>query len=166
VNSIGSSGAGAGSLGKPRFVGLARYGGSAVAREAKALVPSAATWLSGGRGSTVRAFDAVCGAVRDRDPFLTIEGAWIVRRLAPDCIKITVGRFPGKRNHRRLLRAMGWETANVHLRDHDRAALAADLARRPLRWLEEAVERMTRAALADWRAWKAHAPKAARGIRR
>ena len=54
-------------------------------------------------------------AVRCRDPFVRFQKRWIVRRLAPDCSRIELSDMPRERDEIRLLRAMGWETANVHL---------------------------------------------------
>lgn len=55
----------------------------------------------------------------------------------------------------KLLRAMGWETANVHL--GTRAALGKirqDLANQPARWLRKATEAMAKATTQDWKEWK------------
>jgi Uncharacterized protein conserved in bacteria (DUF2252) len=145
--------AGVGSLGRPRFVGLGLVGGSEVAREAKALVPSAASWLNGTSERPVDKFTLIERAVRVPDPFLSIHKQWVVRRLAPDCTKITIDQLPRKRDHRKLLRAMGWETANIHLGSAKRRTLEHDLKRRDKRWLEDAVEAMTDAVEKDWKAW-------------
>ena len=70
-------------------------------------------------------------AVRVPDPFQAFEGAWIVRRLAPDCRKIEVGQPPRRSDHERFLRAMGWKVANVHLATGKPRAILRDLDRRP-----------------------------------
>jgi hypothetical protein len=145
--------AGVGSLGRPRFVGLALVGGSEVAREAKALVPSAATWLNGTSERAADKFLLLNRAVRVPDPFLSIHRRWVVRRLAPDCTKISIDQLPRKRDHRKLLRAMGWETANLHLGSATRRTLEHDLNRRHKRWLEDAVEAMTDEVEKDWKVW-------------
>ncbi len=145
--------AGVGSLGRPRFVGLGLVGGSEVAREAKALVPSAAAWLNGTSERPADKFALLDRAVRVPDPFLSIHKKWVVRRLAPDCTKITIDQLPRNRDHRKLLRAMGWETANIHLGSAKRRTLEHDLTRRRKRWLEDAVEGMTDAVEKDWKAW-------------
>jgi hypothetical protein len=55
-----------------------------------------------------------------------------------------------------LLRAMGWETANIHLgtRTAMRRVLA-DLRKRPTKWLRRATEAMSKAVLDDWKQWSA-----------
>jgi len=143
--------AGVGSLGRPRFVALAVWGGARIAREAKALVPSASAWA--GRGAVpCSPAELLKRAVRVPDPFFAISGNWIVRRLAPDCSRIELAELPGKRDERKLLRAMGWETANIHLGTR-RPAIDRDLRFRPRRWLEEAAVRMASAVKRDWRQW-------------
>jgi uncharacterized protein DUF2252 len=142
--------AGVGSLGRQRFVALAEWEGGFIAREAKALVPSAAD-----RGAARVARQLIETAVRADDPFWTIHQSWIVRRLAPDCSRIEVEDLPKKRDEWKLLRAMGWETANLHLAT-PRAIppIARDLRGRRPRWLERAAADMMESTIADWRAWR------------
>src|SRR6266568_2635099 len=139
--------AGVGSLGRPRFAAIGSVGGSAVAREAKALIPSAAIWIRG-RGAPRRtAVSMLERAVRVSDPFLTVRGRWVLRRLAPDCAKINIGQLPRRRDDRKLLRAMGWETANLHLASGRARNLTNDLDRRPRPWLERAAGAMSEAVV-------------------
>src|SRR5262249_4198942 len=61
---------GLGSMGRPRYVALAEWQGGVIAREAKALAPSACTWAQDGRGSTSTLYQAILDhAIRCRDPF-------------------------------------------------------------------------------------------------
>jgi hypothetical protein len=149
--------AGVGSLGRPRFVALANWGGALVAREAKALVPSASAWARPGVTHITPA-ELLERAVRVTDPFYAICDGWIVRRLAPDCSRIELSELPRKRDERKLLRAMGWETANVHLGTR-LSAIHADLESRPRRWLEEAAMAMADAVREDWWQWAARSGK-------
>src|SRR4051794_24080845 len=71
---------GTGSLGRPRFVGIGTMGGSAVAREAVALVPSAAAWLNARHGPSIARLEQLTASVRVRDPFYTVIDGWLVRR--------------------------------------------------------------------------------------
>ena len=144
--------AGVGSLGRPRFVALGDWCGARVAREAKAVLPSAAQWAAQRRSARVNASTLLARAVRVPDPYLRIDGAWIVRRLAPDCSRIEVDDLPKRRDEERLLHAMGWEAANVHLASRVES-VRADLARRPRRWLERAATTMADAVESDWREW-------------
>jgi hypothetical protein len=148
--------AGLGSLGRQRFVAVADWCGGRLAREAKALAPSAWRWGSGEtKARTIRYADLLGRLVRCPDPWLRVHGRWVVRRLAPDCSRIELAELDKKRHEAELFRAMGWETANVHLgspeampRIHD------DLRRRPTGWLHEAAEAMAAAMADDWRTWR------------
>ncbi len=144
--------AGLGSLGRQRVVALAHWYGGLVVREAKALCPSAWVW-AGNPGTDDIAYDQIIGrADRCPDPYSHLSGRWIVRRLAPDSSAIEVDRLP-KAEGRKLLVAMGRETANVHL-GSARKAILKDLKGRPESWLQHAAHRMVEATLADWEAWK------------
>ncbi len=145
--------AGIGSLGRPRYVALAEWGGAKIAREAKALIPSAAVWASGNKSNVTFVADLQTRAVRIPDPFYRVADKWIVRRLAPDCTKIEMRDLPKQGYETKLLRAMGWETGNVHLAN-DVSAVAKDLDGRKKGWLRDAADHMADVVEADWRAWK------------
>ena len=94
--------------------------------------------------------------MRDIDPFVRLRGSWIVRRLAPDCSRVELASMPKERDESRLLRAMGFETANVHLGTPRAAkAILRDLEKRPGDWLHEAATAMVKATTKDWREWRA-----------
>jgi hypothetical protein len=142
--------AGLGSLGRERYVALAVWHGGAVAREAKALAPSAAVWARGGQRTKILYAEALAAAVRCPDPFVRVKRRWIVRRLAPDCSRIELAELPLERDEERLLHAMGWETANLHLGTKRPKALLADLEGRKDGWLHDAARRMADDVEADW----------------
>src|SRR6185369_3874243 len=76
--------AGLGSLGRERYVAIGEWRGGSIAREAKALAPSACIWAKAGKGTASILYQEVLdGAVRSRDPFVRVMKRWIVRRLAP-----------------------------------------------------------------------------------
>jgi hypothetical protein len=93
-------------------------------------------------------------AVRCRDPFVRILGCWLVRRLSPYCSRIELTALPRKRDEGKLLYAMGWDTANVHL-GSPRAikAIQRDIATRKATWLRGAAERMTSVTISEWKEW-------------
>jgi hypothetical protein len=147
--------AGLGSLGRPRYVALGTCQGGMVAREAKAMLPSAFAWANGIAAERCYCGELAAASIRAPDPFYRARKGWILRRLGPHCSKIELADFPKRRAHLVILKAMGRETANVHL--GSRAALAAirrDLKRRDKNWLHEAAIRMTEVTLSDWRAWR------------
>lgn len=146
--------AGLGSLGRERYVALADWHGGSVAREAKALAPSACVWADRGKGNASILYQEILdAAVRCRDPFVRLQRRWIVRRLAPDCSRIELSALPKERDELRLLHSMGWETANVHLGSAKPAILLKDLDKRPAAWLFQCSRRMEKAVLADYGAF-------------
>lgn len=152
--------AGLGSLGHRRFVGLADWRGGHIAREAKSLVPPAWLWAKGHQGPFETPYQALLArAVRCRDPFVEVRGQWIVRRLAPDCTRVPLEGMGSEQDELRLLRAMGWETANIHLGSPDAIKdVQRDLKKRPCGWLRAAAEAMSEAVERDWREWKKLGP--------
>lgn len=149
--------AGVGSLGRPRYVALAEWQGGAIAREAKMLAPSACLWAQDGRGDATILYEEIVNhAIRCRDPFVRVLGNWLVRRLSPYCSKIELALLPKKRDEGRLLHAMGWETANVHLGSRrEQQSVRRDLAKRPAKWLRTATKAMGQAIKSDWKEWRA-----------
>lgn len=144
--------AGLGSLGRERYAAIADWRGGSIAREAKALAPSACLWAQVGKGSAPILYQEILdAAIRCHDPFVRFQKGWIVRRLAPDCSRIELGAMPKERDEIRLLNAMGWETANVHLGSRKARSLLADLTKRPRNWLLRAAEAMEKSVLADFR---------------
>jgi len=144
--------AGLGSLGRERYVALADWHGGSVAREAKALAPSACVWAERGKGAAPIHYQEILdSAVRCRDPFVRVRKRWIVRRLAPDCSRIELFALPKQRDETRLLHAMGFETANVHLGSAKARLLREDLRRRPRNWLLDAAHRMQEAVFEDFK---------------
>jgi hypothetical protein len=83
-----------------------------------------------------------------------MESRWLLRRLSPYCSRIELTALPRKRDDGKLLYAMGWETANVHLGNHQVIkAIQRDLAKRKPKWLHRAAKAMTRVTLTDWKDW-------------
>ena len=144
--------AGVGSLGRPRYVALGRWGDARIAREAKACVPSAgAPAVPGGAAQT----RLLSGAVRMGDPFFGLHDGWIVRRLAPDCARIELSDLPKQRDEAKLLRAMGWETGNLHVASWHRR-VPAHVRELGVRRLARAAGDMAQSVIEDWREWRRH----------
>ena len=137
--------AGLGSLGRPRFVVLADWAGGRVAREAKALSPSAAVWAGSTTDPGALLYSEIMSkSIRCQDPYTTLRGDWLIRRLAPDCSRIELAQLPVERDDLRLMEAMGAETANIHLGSHDPIQKVLDhLNAQPKKWLKKACEAMT-----------------------
>ncbi len=148
--------AGLGSLGHVRVVAIADCHGGRIAREAKALAPSAIHWAAGKPGKGGISYQTILErAVRDPDPFVRLRGSWIVRRLSPHCSRIELAVLPRNQDEIRLHFAMGWETANVHLGTAGaRKAISHHLDRLKPVELLSAGKDMAKAVTRDWRSWK------------
>jgi hypothetical protein len=149
-------GAGLGSRGHQRYVSLVNWRGGLLAREAKALVPSASVWLRHhSRTGPILYAEVLRKSVRVPDPHFHVDGHWIVRRLSPSCKKINLAELPQRRNEERLLYSMGVETANVHLgAARAREVIRRDLARRGGKWLLNAARDMEKSVRRDWKDWR------------
>ncbi len=147
--------AGLGSLGHPRFVAIAEWEDGKLAREAKALVPSSSVWTREDSSPEIFYQAIIDRAIRCRDPFVRLQGHWIVRRLAPDCSRIELASLPEVSSEEKLLYAMGFETANIHLGSKKIIkAVLEDLKRRKNGWLQSAAEAMAETIHSDWESWK------------
>jgi hypothetical protein len=147
--------AGLGSLGRERFTAIADWRGGKIAREAKALLPSACAWAGGLSNNGIYYSRIISNAVRTPDPFLAVNNAWVLRRLSPYCSRIELSQLPRGHDEEKLLRAMGRELANVHFGTRRAVtAVRRDLPRRKSNWLRQAAEVMAEATLKDWKEWR------------
>ena len=148
--------AGLGSLGHARYVAIADWNGGRVAREAKALVSSACCWAKGNKTASEILYQTIISrAVRCPDPYVQLRGHWIVRRLSPHCSRIELATLKAYGEEMRLLDAMGFETANIHLgTQRARKRILAHMQKQKQKWLHQATEQMLRSVRADWDAWK------------
>jgi len=149
--------AGLGSLGRERYVAVGDWNGGKIAREAKRLTASAYTWARNPKTKTKDVFyqDALDRSVRSKDPYVRLEGSWIVRRLAPDCSRVPLASLPKQRDELRLLGNMGRETANMHLGSGKAVkCIVKDLRKLPAKWLPDATKGMVKATEEDWEAWR------------
>ncbi len=148
--------AGLGSLGQQRFVAIARYDGGDIAREAKRVVPSASVWLNGRVAHCQSYYQKIINAaVRSHDPYQTISGSWLIRRLSPDSNPINIKDLPRERDEETLLQAMGTEAANVHIGNIGNPNLVLkDIRRREPDWLRRASKKMARIVMQEWKEYR------------
>jgi uncharacterized protein (DUF2252 family) len=149
--------AGMGSLGQQRFVAIAEWKGGCVAREAKALVPSACVWAEGQPARRGNSYyeRAISSAVRAHDPFQKTVGRWIIRRLSPDSNPVEIAELPKSRDEATLVHAMGMETANVHLGTKTQVGnILKDLHRKKPSWLRSAAKVMAKAIEKEWKDYR------------
>jgi hypothetical protein len=149
--------AGVGSLGQERFVALASWEGGWIARELKALLPSACLWLEGRVGHTQSYYrEAINSAVRSHDPFQTVGEGWLTRRLSPDSNPIEIADVPKEHDEEKLLSAMGAEAANVHLGSKRQVrGILQDLQKRKPDWLRSTARVMSKALASEWKEYAA-----------
>jgi hypothetical protein len=147
--------AGTGSLGHPRYVAVFDWKGGQLAIEAKEAAPSACAWARPGGSNAIHYEKILKRAVRCPDPFVRLTGGWLIHQLSPDASPIEIETMNGQANQDRLLHAMAWETANVHL-GTTRAGgrIKNDLRKRPANWLRSAVKDMAKQTIEDWKEWK------------
>jgi hypothetical protein len=154
--------AGAGSLGRPRFVGIAQWRGGPVVREAKAALPSAWTRVTGRGAQALRCYEIATGTYRAPDPWYAVADDVIVRRLSPNNRKLDAETHPLELISSKMLRAMARDLAAIHLGLADaRKAIGGDLRRRGAGWLSDAVKRATAFVREEQREWKKAARRAA-----
>jgi hypothetical protein len=148
--------AGLGSLGQQRFVAIADWKGGYIAREAKAMVPSAGSWLNRSVGCHNSYYEvAIASAVRAHDPFQKTLGKWVLRRLSPDSNPIEIACLPKMRDEETLLHAMGSEIANVHLGSRRQVkSILKDLHQRKINWLSVAGKQMARVTEKEWKDYR------------
>jgi hypothetical protein len=147
--------AGAGSLGRPRWVGIATWRGGRIIREAKALVTSGWTRAMDRSSGKLRCEDVAFGDYRAPDPWFDFSGSIVVRRLSPNNRKIEVGDKPTELIDPHMLKAMGYEIANIHLGCDDRlASIKDDLDKRPADWLHQATAAATAFVKAEYEEWR------------
>jgi len=147
--------AGAGSLGRPRFVGTMDWHGAPIIREAKAAVPSAWSRVKGRGPRTVRCYEIATGAHRAPDPWYALTDAVIVRRLSPNNRKLDAETHPLELIDKKMLGLMARDLAAIHLGvKGNRKAISGDLARRKNGWLADAVQRAASFVRGEQREWK------------
>jgi hypothetical protein len=147
--------AGVGSLGHPRYVAIFDWEDGRLAIEAKEASPSACAWAKPSGREAIHYQQVLNNAVRCKDPFVRLSGKWLVHQLSPDSSPLEIESMSGIQDQDRLLHAMAWEAANVHLGTAGAAArVAADLRKRPAKIWRSAVKDMAKQILDDWRDWK------------
>jgi hypothetical protein len=152
---------GGGSLGRPRFVAIAEWRGGYIAREAKALIPSAWNWAHDHADAPIAFKQLATGPHRSPDPWLDVTDRFIFRRLAADARKVNLAQNsdteapkPDAEHARQLLQAMGFDLGAVHAEtEQQKLAILNDLDQRDQDWLHEAARSAAKWVTADYADW-------------
>ncbi len=148
---VAARSAGAGSLGRPRYVAHGEYRGGPVAVEVKGVLPSCYAY---GREPGLAA-RLVHGANRSPDPSFRYRETYVTKRLAPNSRKLDFEEADAKL-HQRLIRAMGAELAAIHAEAPELAeAIGGDLRRRRDGWLADAARHIAEWTIAEQKAYRA-----------
>jgi hypothetical protein len=145
--------AGAGSLGRPRYVMLAKFNDALINREVKAVAPSC--WALDDRTSLLGAnlIKAARGPHRSPDPWYDVSDGLLVRRLGANNRKLDF-RAPDVPADN-ILFAMGKEVANIHYGTEGApASIKAHLAKCPEDWLARAAVKVAEDTTQEWRRYR------------
>ena len=92
---------------------------------------------------------------RCADPMMKVYEGWVVRGLAPDRCRIELSELGPERDETRMMRAMGWEIANIHLGTRPAVKdVIEHLKGRKANWLRRSAEKMVAVTLNDWEMWR------------
>lgn len=145
---------GGGSLGRPRFVAIARWQGGQIVREAKALIPSGWNWTKDKPVDVDLLNEIMNASSRAPDPFVRIGNGFLVRRISPDTRKVERSSEFDRKLDAKLLRAMGSEIGSIH--SHTSEHTDTILGSRYIRdgaWLLEAAKLLNGLVRADYQEW-------------
>jgi hypothetical protein len=145
---------GGGSLGRPRFIVVAKWRGGWIVREAKTLVASGWHWAHDRFDQRPQFMDAASASTRSPDPFLTVDGDFILRRVTADTRKVERTEDFDRKLDRRLVGVMGFELGALHAASTGLVdAISDDLRKRPAGWLGECAKSLAAAVEEDYAAW-------------
>jgi hypothetical protein len=149
---------GGGSLGRPRYVAIAKWQGGFVVREAKALVPSGWDWAHQNEGS-VQFLKLARGKYRSPDPFLHLHKGFIFRRIAADSRKLDFGGEIPERLQAIFLEVMGRDLGSIHAASKKGAEIVQHLKTLSSGWLQGAAEKADGFVQKDFAKWRQAHPK-------
>lgn len=145
---------GGGSLGRPRFVAIARWQGGLIVREAKALIPSGWNWTKNKPVEPGRLNEIMNGLSRAPDPFVRTGHGFLVRRISPDTRKVERSSGFDRKLDAKLVRAMGSEIGSIHSQSAELTdSILGDRHIRDGAWLLEAAKALTGLVRADYEEW-------------
>jgi hypothetical protein len=144
---------GGGSLGRPRYVAIARWQGEQVVREAKALVDSGWNWAHGIKGE-IRYLELARGAYRSWDPYLDMHKRFIFRRIAADSRKLDLKHDLPEDLQPKIFEIMGRDLGSIHAATQHATEVADHLKTLPADWLADTSHKVKDQVKKDFTAWK------------
>jgi Uncharacterized protein conserved in bacteria (DUF2252) len=151
--------AGTGSLGRPRWIGVANWRGGLVVREAKAVLTSGWPLARGNREAQNRSAEIARGRYRCPDPWYCVAEGIVVRRLSPNNRKVEADKQGHSLLALEMHEVMGRELASVHAGTETSGkglcdTIRTDLDARPGDWLLDATTAAAEATAAEYKQWQ------------
>jgi Uncharacterized protein conserved in bacteria (DUF2252) len=154
---------GLGSLGHERFFAYAEYQSGPLAAEGKSVAFSAANWAAGHGKGELKIEELLRAKSRPFSPGTMIREGWLIRPIMSDCGRIDLALLNEDESaaavtldQERLLGAMGFEIANLHLLSVPANQLKKAASDFRVPGFRKAVETMIEFVRADFKAWKKH----------
>ena len=154
---------GLGSLGHHRFFSYTEHQGGPMAAEGKSVALSAAIWANGQSKGEIQMEKLLRAEGRPISPGTMIHQGWLIRPLMSDCGRIDLSLLnvdpdPTAVNldQDRLLTAMGFEIANLHLLSASADRLRKAVAEFRVPAFRKTTENMIDLVRADYKAWRKH----------
>jgi Uncharacterized protein conserved in bacteria len=154
---------GLGSLGRDRFFSYTEYQGGPIAAEGKSVALSAAVWANGQTKGELQMETLLRAAGRPYSPGTTIGHGWLIRPLMSDCGRIDLSllnveedRTAVNLNQDRLMAAMGFEVANLHLLSAPADRLKKAISEFRIPAFRKTTETMLDLLRTDFKAWRKH----------
>lgn len=144
--------AGLGSLGKARYAAIVSWNGGLIAREARAVSPPSQNAFS--KETPALGEQVLAQRQSSPDPFRRLKGAWLIRRLAPDCTKVEMELIERQADQAKLLSAMGRETAALHHAAGNADAILSEFDRVSERWFRETAGSLADTVRSAHKAWR------------
>jgi hypothetical protein len=151
---------GVGSLGHERFFAYTEYQSGPIAAEGKSVAFSGAIWAAGQANGELKIEQLLRAKSRPFSPGTMIHDGWLIRPIMSDCGRIDlalpkeVGNAAVTLDQERLLGAMGFEAANLHLVSVAGNQLKKAVSDFRVPAFRKTVETMIEFVRADFKAWK------------
>jgi hypothetical protein len=152
---------GLGSLGHKRFFALIDWKGGPLIREAKQSSLSAWLWARNVDSGQNQVLEIINKSIRSHDPYVRMENNWLIRPIAAHCGRIDLDEIDAdhpmavrKTEQMKLLHAMGFETANVHLGSVPAKELVSAAKKFSVDDLRRGTKQMLAAIKADCDVWR------------